>query len=90
MNDTTDSPVDTNQQNYVKPKPTPRSKISPPGAAKPKSAAEILFPELPEVPKDTPVLSNEEFLANSNRNENFDEIDFDDLTRRFENLKKKK
>lgn len=88
--DTTDAPVDKNQQYSVKPKPTPRSKISPPGGAKAKTTADLLFPELPEVPKDVPTLSNEDFLANSNKNENLDEIDFDDLTRRFENLKKKK
>ncbi|EEB16067.1 conserved hypothetical protein [Pediculus humanus corporis] len=74
-----DEPNDLNQENLNKPKPSPRSKMSPPG--------DSLFPELPNVPNDVPSMSNED-LAKLNQNDN-EEIDFDDLTKRFENLKKK-
>ncbi|KAK6640460.1 hypothetical protein RUM44_012154 [Polyplax serrata] len=83
----TSSDGDPNQENSVKPKPSPRSKMSPPGSVKPKNS-DSLFPELPNVPDDTPHMSNED-LAKLNQNDNED-IDFDDLTKRFENLKKKK
>lgn len=83
MNET---PPDSNKQNSVKPKPTPRSKISPPSGAKPKNT-DILFPELPNVPDDAPHMSNHDFTP---KNDTLDEVDFDDLSKRFENLKKKK
>lgn len=60
--------------------------MSPPGGVKPKNS-NSLFPELPNVPDDTPHMSNED-LAKLNENDN-EEIDFDDLTKRFENLKRK-
>mgnify|MGYP000132546322 CR=1 FL=1 len=46
------------------------------------------LPELPSVPSDTfPPLDNSVRSGNTSAN---DDIDFDDLTRRFEDLKKKK
>ena len=58
-------------QNFAKPKPQPRSKISP----------DLNFPNLPNVPSDLPDVP---------QNKEDDDIDFDDLSRRFEELKKKK
>lgn len=46
--------------------------------------ANLNLPELPSVPSDVPTGSV------SGSSVNFDDIDFDDLTRRFEELKKKK
>ncbi|XP_053673419.1 IST1 homolog [Anopheles nili] len=66
---------DDNMQNSSKPKPQPRSKFSP----------EMNFPPLPNVPMDLPDVPD----ANENKTDN-DEIDFDDLSRRFEELKRKK
>ena len=43
------------------------------------------IPYLPNVPSDLPDIPTD----NSNKPDN-DEIDFDDLSRRFENLKKRK
>ncbi|KAL0267142.1 UNVERIFIED_CONTAM: hypothetical protein PYX00_009493 [Menopon gallinae] len=86
INNVTDT-TDGNNQDTSQPKPTPKPKISPPEIAKPKTS-DSLFPELPSVPDDTPHLSSEDILAKGNQDE--DDIDFDDLTKRFENLKKKK
>uniref|UniRef100_A0A182JSY6 IST1 homolog n=1 Tax=Anopheles christyi TaxID=43041 RepID=A0A182JSY6_9DIPT len=66
---------DDNMQNSTKPKPQPRSKFSP----------ELNFPPLPNVPLDLPDIPD----GDENKNNN-DEIDFDDLSRRFEELKRKK
>uniref|UniRef100_A0A182M0A7 IST1 homolog n=1 Tax=Anopheles culicifacies TaxID=139723 RepID=A0A182M0A7_9DIPT len=66
---------DDNMQNSTKPKPQPRSKFSP----------ELNFPPLPNVPMDLPEIPD----GDENKNDN-DEIDFDDLSRRFEELKRKK
>ncbi|XP_050074886.1 IST1 homolog [Anopheles maculipalpis] len=66
---------DDNMQNSTKPKPQPRSKFSP----------ELNFPPLPNVPLDLPEVPD----GDENKNDN-DEIDFDDLSRRFEELKRKK
>uniref|UniRef100_A0A8W7P315 IST1 homolog n=1 Tax=Anopheles coluzzii TaxID=1518534 RepID=A0A8W7P315_ANOCL len=66
---------DDNMQNSTKPKPQPRSKFSP----------ELNFPPLPNVPLDLPDIPD----GDENKNDN-DEIDFDDLSRRFEELKRKK
>uniref|UniRef100_A0A1B0CMC0 IST1 homolog n=1 Tax=Lutzomyia longipalpis TaxID=7200 RepID=A0A1B0CMC0_LUTLO len=69
---------DDNLQNSAKPKPQPRSKIPPDmgeNSAHP-------FPNLPNVPMDLPDIPD--------AREDNDEIDFDDLPRRFEELKKKK
>ncbi|XP_052872236.1 IST1 homolog isoform X3 [Anopheles cruzii] len=63
-------------QNSTKPKPQPRSKFSP----------ELNFPPLPNVPLDLPDIPDD----NENKNADEDTIDFDDLSRRFEELKKKK
>ncbi|XP_052872233.1 IST1 homolog isoform X1 [Anopheles cruzii] len=67
---------DDNMQNSTKPKPQPRSKFSP----------ELNFPPLPNVPLDLPDIPDD----NENKNADEDTIDFDDLSRRFEELKKKK
>lgn len=68
---------DDNMQNSSKPKPQPRSKISP----------EMNIPVLPNVPADLPDVP----IDNSpGHQEDNDEIDFDELSRRFEELKKKK
>uniref|UniRef100_A0AAG5DDK0 IST1 homolog n=1 Tax=Anopheles atroparvus TaxID=41427 RepID=A0AAG5DDK0_ANOAO len=66
---------DDNMQNSTKPKPQPRSKFSP----------ELNFPPLPNVPQDLPEVPDDD-----ERKSNNDEIDFDDLSRRFEELKRKK
>ncbi|XP_055707569.1 IST1 homolog isoform X2 [Phlebotomus papatasi] len=67
---------DDNLQNSSKPKPQPRSKIPPDMGD---NSAQP-FPNLPNVPNDLPEVPHEDN----------DEIDFDDLSRRFEELKKKK
>lgn len=66
-------------QNSSKPKPQPRSKISP----------EMNFPVLPNVPADLPDVPNDNSPAGGQQDDN-DEIDFDELSRRFEELKKRK
>ena len=49
------------------------------------------LPELPEIPSDTPTHGNTPDLGDDEKKElNDEDIDFDDLTRRFEALKKKK
>lgn len=70
---------DDNMQNSSKPKPQPRSKISP----------EMNFPVLPNVPADLPDVPNDNSPAGGQQDDN-DEIDFDELSRRFEELKKRK
>ena len=47
------------------------------------------MPELPGVPVDTPVHERSSSPPNTKKDDEED-IDFDDLTRRFEALKKKK
>ncbi|XP_058462947.1 IST1 homolog isoform X2 [Malaya genurostris] len=69
---------DDNMQNSTKPKPQPRSKISP----------EMNYPVLPNVPSDLPDVPNDGNPGDDK--EDNDEIDFDELSRRFEELKKKK
>lgn len=65
------------------PKPQPRSKMPP-------SNSNEDMPNLPSVPDDLPNV-NDGGSNNSPQNKNNgDEIDFDDLSRRFEELKKKK
>ncbi|XP_058835726.1 IST1 homolog isoform X2 [Topomyia yanbarensis] len=68
---------DDNMQNSSKPKPQPRSKISP----------DMNYPVLPNVPSDLPDVPNDD---NPGADQDNDEIDFDELSRRFEELKKKK
>ncbi|GAB0091684.1 IST1 homolog [Sergentomyia squamirostris] len=69
---------DDNLQNSAKPKPQPRSKMPPDMGDSSQG-----FPNLPNVPSDLPDIPDDP-------REDNDEIDFDDLSRRFEELKKKK
>ncbi|KAM7358081.1 increased sodium tolerance 1-like protein isoform 2-T2 [Cochliomyia hominivorax] len=69
--------------NANKPKPQPRSKLPP--AVQP-SAPSMDIPQLPNVPMDLPDIPSDEVKPNNND----DDIDFDDLSKRFENLKKRK
>lgn len=72
---------DDNMQNSSKPKPQPRSKFSP----------EKNYPVLPNVPSDLPdVPSDDNTGAGGIDRDDNDEIDFDELSRRFEELKKRK
>lgn len=71
---------DDNMQNSTKPKPQPRSKISP----------DMNFPVLPNVPADLPDVPNESTPPGAGGQNDNDEIDFDELSRRFEELKKRK
>ncbi|KAG8238527.1 hypothetical protein J437_LFUL018198 [Ladona fulva] len=70
--------LNINTMSDEKPKPAPRGKLSP-------HSDHLVLPELPSVPTDSfpPLEDNDPGEGN-------DEIDFDDLTRRFEDLKKKK
>ncbi|PNF37460.1 IST1-like protein [Cryptotermes secundus] len=84
-------PLNTNLQSDDKPKPLPRSKLSPngggPNQLSKKDGGFFDLPELPSVPTDS-LPPPDEALDPGNAGN--DEIDFDDLTRRFEDLKKKK
>ncbi|KAH8411318.1 hypothetical protein KR215_001865 [Drosophila sulfurigaster] len=78
-----------NFQNANKPKPQPRSKLPPgAGAGEQPSAPppSMDLPTLPNVPNDLPDVPG----SGSGKKEDDDEIDFDELSRRFENLKKRK
>ncbi|KAH8242109.1 hypothetical protein KR026_003495 [Drosophila bipectinata] len=78
-----------NLQNANKPKPQPRFKL-PPGNPTPPSAPPALdFPSLPNVPNDLPDLPDIPPAGPAKKDDD-DEIDFDELSRRFENLKKRK
>lgn len=72
-------------QNLNTPKPQPRSKMSPPSppSASAPPPANYDLPNLPNVPMDLPDVPNSD-------GNNDEDIDFDDLSRRFEELKKKK
>lgn len=78
-------------QSDDKPKPSPRSKLSPnsagPGQQSNRNDGFLDLPELPSVPTDSFPPPDEALRPGNPEN---DEIDFDDLTRRFEDLKKKK
>ncbi|XP_017095312.2 IST1 homolog isoform X4 [Drosophila bipectinata] len=75
--------------NANKPKPQPRFKL-PPGNPTPPSAPPALdFPSLPNVPNDLPDLPDIPPAGPAKKDDD-DEIDFDELSRRFENLKKRK
>ena len=78
-------------QSDDKPKPAPRSKLSPnSGGSGQQSTRDDGFldlPELPSVPTDSFPPPDESHRPGNPGN---DDIDFDDLTRRFEDLKKKK
>ena len=53
-------------------------------------ASNLDLPELPTVPSDTPTHSATGSLDEKKNNDEDEDIDFDDLQRRFEALKKKK
>ncbi|XP_053952930.1 IST1 homolog isoform X2 [Anastrepha ludens] len=74
-----------NIQDKNKPKPQPRQKLPPPGPSAPPVLPDIQ--NLPNVPNELPDIPAEEPKPNNTDN---DDIDFDDLSRRFENLKKRK
>ncbi|RZF47739.1 hypothetical protein LSTR_LSTR006003 [Laodelphax striatellus] len=79
---TTNNLADNNKQSNVKPKPLPRSKLNP---------ADTILPELPAVPSDEIIVDRS--TSNNNLNQpppDDNEIDFDDIARRFEELKRKK
>ncbi|XP_016978904.1 IST1 homolog isoform X2 [Drosophila rhopaloa] len=73
-----------NLQNANKPKPQPRSKLPPGNPTLPSAPPPLDFPSLPNVPNDLPDIPGAE------KKNDEEEIDFDDLSRRFENLKKRK
>ena len=78
---------DDNLAESNKPKPQPRSKIPPEmGTQQPAGSASAPpsagFPDLPNVPLDLPDIPDD--------TNNEEEIDFDDLSRRFEELKRRK
>lgn len=81
INDSSTS-ADKNKQSNVLPKPAPRSKMAP---------SDNLLPELPAVPSDDVFadLDNNRNIANSSHPSDDNEIDFDDIARRFEELKRK-
>ena len=56
----------------------------------PGGASNLDLPELPTVPSDTPTHSASGSIDEKKNNDDEEDIDFDDLTRRFEALKKKK
>lgn len=68
-------------QNFIKPKPQPRQKVLPDAGPSGPSFPDL--PNLPSVPMNLPT-PHESPKNNSN-----EEIDFDDLSRRFEELKKR-
>ncbi|KMY97961.1 uncharacterized protein Dsimw501_GD13110 [Drosophila simulans] len=75
-----------NLQNANKPKPQPRSKLPPGNPTLPSAPPALDFTSLPNVPNDLPDIPG----AGAEKKDDEDEIDFDDLSRRFENLKKRK
>ncbi|XP_037807186.1 IST1 homolog isoform X1 [Lucilia sericata] len=75
-----------NLQNANKPKPQPRSKLPPPAVQPSAPPPSMDIPQLPNVPMDLPDIPTDELKPNNND----DDIDFDDLSKRFENLKKRK
>ncbi|XP_017080838.2 IST1 homolog isoform X5 [Drosophila eugracilis] len=72
--------------NANKPKPQPRSKLPPGNPTQPSAPPPLDFPSLPNVPNDLPDIPG----AGPEKKDDEEEIDFDDLSRRFENLKKRK
>ncbi|XP_017121913.1 IST1 homolog isoform X2 [Drosophila elegans] len=75
-----------NLQNANKPKPQPRSKLPPGNPTLPSAPPALDFPSLPNVPNDLPDIPG----SGAEKKDDEEEIDFDDLSRRFENLKKRK
>ncbi|XP_017121916.1 IST1 homolog isoform X5 [Drosophila elegans] len=72
--------------NANKPKPQPRSKLPPGNPTLPSAPPALDFPSLPNVPNDLPDIPG----SGAEKKDDEEEIDFDDLSRRFENLKKRK
>ena len=68
-----------NSADQFKPTPIPRTTVSPP--------EDLGLPELPEVPEESPNHSNNGGGSSEKKEE---DIDFDDLAKRFEALKKRK
>ncbi|CAG7816247.1 unnamed protein product [Allacma fusca] len=80
-----DKELNFNYQDDSIPKPAPRSKLSP------GNNAEFLdLPDLPAVPSTNPSSTGVSGRENLNKSNDDNEIDFDDLTKRFEELKKRK
>ncbi|XP_016934837.2 IST1 homolog isoform X3 [Drosophila suzukii] len=77
---------DENILNANKPKPQPRSKLPPADPVLPSAPPQLDFPSLPNVPNDLPDVPG----GGAEKKNDEEEIDFDDLSRRFENLKKRK
>nr|CAG4644303.1 EOG090X0DNH [Lepidurus arcticus] len=75
-----------NLQNHDVPKPTPRTKFTPPRPDANNTDDFLDLPDLPSVPMD----SFPAGVGGAAAGRKEDDIDFDDLTRRFEELKKKK
>jgi len=80
--------LNVNYQDDSKPKPAPRGKAQPPGPPDLSTLDLPDLPELPTVPSTSPSDPNISSNGRSGRDEN--DIDFDDLTKRFEELKKRK
>ncbi|XP_013103601.2 IST1 homolog isoform X2 [Stomoxys calcitrans] len=78
-----DEPIDSNILNSNKPKPQPRNKMPPPALQPTAPPTSMEMPQLPNVPMDMP---SDDVKPNNND----DDIDFDDLSKRFENLKKRR
>jgi len=79
-NDSSTSNTNDNLEKANVPKPSPRTKFSP------SPPPDFDLPDLPSVPFDNLASSS----ASGSKGDAEDDIDFDDLTRRFEELKKKK
>lgn len=80
-------PGPMNSHNAGPPPTGPLQKPLPPSAPAPRPSSGPSFPDLPAVPTDLPNLPDSVPGGNSAGGE---DVDFDDLTRRFEDLKKKK
>ncbi|XP_073843574.1 increased sodium tolerance 1-like protein isoform X2 [Musca autumnalis] len=81
-----DEAIDPNILNSNKPKPQPRSKMPPPTVQPSAPPPSMEIPQLPNVPMDLPDIPSDDIKPNNND----DDIDFDDLSKRFENLKKRR
>lgn len=74
----TDPPPQAQPMDPGKPHPAPRGVMPTPPSAGPADT----IPELPSVPSEAP--------PSANHNDGGDDLDFDELSKRFEDLKKKK
>jgi len=87
-----DKELNFNYKDDSKPKPAPRGKLSP------GNGGEIDFPELPDLPAVPSSNPSDSDVGRQSKNSKpktnnvskDDDIDFDDLSRRFEDLKKRK